>query len=200
MTVETQTGRIDLLRHGEPIGGRRFRGGVNDPLSEKGWLQMRLATEGERWALVVTSPLSRCAEFANALARDQGIPCHTLETLREFSFGQWEGRPVDEVLASDGAALRRFWADPLRHGAPGGESLTHFQARIEAAWVACVELAGRRPALVVAHGGVIRMMLARLLGMPSANMFRIEVPYACRTRIGLGEGTAGWLISHGASA
>ena len=32
---------IDLIRHGEPVGGRRYRGGrMDDPLSEKGWAQM----------------------------------------------------------------------------------------------------------------------------------------------------------------
>ena len=33
--------RIDLIRHGEPVGGRRYRGQIDDPLSEKGWKQMR---------------------------------------------------------------------------------------------------------------------------------------------------------------
>lgn len=32
---------IDLIRHGEPAGGRRYRGhGLDDPLTEKGWSQM----------------------------------------------------------------------------------------------------------------------------------------------------------------
>ena len=31
---------IDLIRHGEPVGGRKYRGQTDDPLSEKGWEQM----------------------------------------------------------------------------------------------------------------------------------------------------------------
>ena len=31
---------IDMIRHGEPVGGRRYRGQIDDPLSEKGWRQM----------------------------------------------------------------------------------------------------------------------------------------------------------------
>ena len=31
---------IDLIRHGEPVGGRRYRGHIDDPLSERGWQQM----------------------------------------------------------------------------------------------------------------------------------------------------------------
>jgi alpha-ribazole phosphatase/probable phosphoglycerate mutase len=32
---------LDLLRHGESVGGRKYRGQTDDPLSEKGWAQMR---------------------------------------------------------------------------------------------------------------------------------------------------------------
>jgi len=28
---------IDLLRHGEPVGGRMLRGSTDHPLSETGW-------------------------------------------------------------------------------------------------------------------------------------------------------------------
>ena len=31
---------IDLLRHGEPVGGRMLRGATDHPLSETGWQQM----------------------------------------------------------------------------------------------------------------------------------------------------------------
>ena len=36
--------RADLLRHGEPVGGRKYRGQIDDPLSDKGWNEMRNAT------------------------------------------------------------------------------------------------------------------------------------------------------------
>ncbi len=32
---------VDLLRHGEPDGGQKFRGAVDDPLSPRGWEQMQ---------------------------------------------------------------------------------------------------------------------------------------------------------------
>ena len=59
---------IDLLRHGEPIGGRRYRGHIDDPLSEYGWSEMWHAVSGETpWQQIITSPLRRCREFAEAL-------------------------------------------------------------------------------------------------------------------------------------
>ena len=65
---------IDLLRHGQPDGGDRFRGVRDDPLSETGWQQMRTSVnEMASWDVVVTSPLRRCADFAAELCERHGI-------------------------------------------------------------------------------------------------------------------------------
>ena len=37
---------IELLRHGEPVGGSRYRGQLDDALSERGWKQMWQAVGG----------------------------------------------------------------------------------------------------------------------------------------------------------
>lgn len=50
---------VDLLRHGEPAGGKKFRGAVDDPLSPLGWQQMRAAVGDFRgWQTIVSSPLT----------------------------------------------------------------------------------------------------------------------------------------------
>ena len=60
---------IDMLRHGEPDGGQKFRGAIDDPLSALGWVQMRAAAGDYRdWEAIVSSPLCRCAAFAAELA------------------------------------------------------------------------------------------------------------------------------------
>ena len=60
---------IDLIRHGEPVGGSKYRGQTDDPLSEKGWEQMRAAVGDHRpWEAILTSPLARCRAFAEKLA------------------------------------------------------------------------------------------------------------------------------------
>ena len=52
---------IDIIRHGEPVGGKRYRGQIDDPLSEKGWQQMRDAVAGHNpWDVIISSPLARC--------------------------------------------------------------------------------------------------------------------------------------------
>ena len=43
---------IDLIRHGEPVGGRKYRGQIDDPLSDKGWTQMRQAVADHKPEMV----------------------------------------------------------------------------------------------------------------------------------------------------
>lgn len=198
--MECRDTLVDLIRHGEPVGGRRFRGETDDPLSERGWRQMREAIgKGEGWQAVVTSPLRRCAEFAEKVAGDMGIPLETVADLREMAFGEWEGRTAVEVLAEGPGDLAGFWEDPENGRIPGGEDLPAFQARVVGAWEDLVHRHAGQHLLVVAHGGVVRVLLAHVLGLPLANLFRLEVAYADRSRIRV-DGGGARLVAHGTHA
>ena len=193
---------FDLIRHGEPEGGPMFRGSQDDPLSELGWRQMREAIrEKDQWDVIISSPMLRCREFARELAIVLGIPLHEDGRLREIGFGAWEGKTSAAIMASDGDALQRFWADPVENPPPGGEAVLAFHARVSEAWRHWQqELAGQR-VLLVAHGGVIRMILAEVLGLPAGRSFTaLAVPYACRSRVRLDisdHGLLQCLESHG---
>ena len=175
---------IDLIRHGMPEGGQRYRGWLDDPLSDEGWQQMEQALEKRQpWDLIVTSSLIRCADFANSFGEKLQRPVQVEERLREISFGEWEGRTAGEIIEESPNAITRFWNDPINHPPPGGESLDRFSQRVEAAWSdLCVEHRGKH-ILLVSHGGVIRMIIGQLLGMPLNNLFRLEVPMAAVSRI-----------------
>ncbi|CAM5610027.1 RNase H type-1 domain-containing protein OS=Streptomyces antimycoticus OX=68175 GN=SSPO_069470 PE=4 SV=1 [Streptomyces antimycoticus] len=94
-----------LLRHGEtPLTPeKRFSGsGGTDPgLSDVGRHQAErvaaaLAARGTIQA-IVTSPLRRCRETAEAVARRLGLDVRVEEGLRETDFGAWEGLTFAEV-------------------------------------------------------------------------------------------------------
>lgn len=175
---------VDLMRHGEPVGGRRYRGQLDDPLSEEGWRQMRAAVADHApWHSVVSSPLSRCAAFAGELAARHGLPLELEPRLKEISFGAWEGRTAQELTEADPQALLRFWSDPLRHTPPGGEGLPEFRDRVIPAWEALLDRHAGRHLLLVTHAGVMRMVLRHLLDMPLDRLFRFQVEYACVTRV-----------------
>ncbi|HKL78506.1 MAG TPA: histidine phosphatase family protein, partial [Gammaproteobacteria bacterium] len=103
---------IDLLRHGEPEGGKKYRGQTDDPLTGNGWQQMWQATGPVRpWTRIVTSPLRRCAAFAESLAAEAGTPLAWDRRLMEVDYGHWAGRTLAEVRAEDPDTLAAFQTD-----------------------------------------------------------------------------------------
>ncbi|WP_290650911.1 histidine phosphatase family protein [Aquisalimonas sp.] len=196
---------VDLLRHGQPEGGQRYRGHQDDPLSHVGWEQMRAAVGArDRWDAVITSPLLRCRAFAQAIADERGIPLHVEPAFKEISFGRWEGLKAEEILARDGDRLAAFWSDGDANPPPGGEELGAFHARVAGAWARWTERLWGQHVLLVAHGGVIRMIVAEVLEVPPTRiMAGLHVPYACRSRVRMDRtehGLLTCLVAHGGAA
>jgi len=180
MTVQTT---LDILRHGVPVGGRRYRGQIDDPLSETGWQEMRAATAGARpWQAIISSPLSRCRAFAEELAAETGLPLSLDARLKEVGFGSWEGKTAAELTATDPTAVLAFKRDPVGCRPPGAEPLEAFHARVTAAFEAIIRDHAGQHVLVVAHAGVIRMAICHVLGMPAAHAYRLQVGSAALAR------------------
>lgn len=95
-----------------------------------------------------------------------------------MSFGEWEGRSAAELIQTDAERLRLFWADPNAHTPPGGEPLGQFRSRVMAAWHRIVSDHGTGGALVVTHGGPIRLLRAVQTGTPLSALLSIDVPHA----------------------
>jgi alpha-ribazole phosphatase len=170
--------RVEVLRHGEPEGGARYWGEMDVALSAKGWEQMRAAVAGRTWDVIVSSPLKRCAAFAETLAAELGVRCRTDSDLREMSFGTWQGHSAAELMQTDAERLQQFWADPGTHTPPGGEPLAALRARVMDAWPRIVTAGSGERILVVTHSGPIRLLRAAQLGTPLSALLSIEVPHA----------------------
>jgi probable phosphoglycerate mutase len=176
---------IDLIRHGEPVGGRRYRGQCSDdPLSERGWEQM-WSVVGDRapWHQIVSSPLARCRAFAAALATRRGLPLAVEPRFREVGLGTWEGLTPDQVKAREPWNFEAFYQDPARNRPPGAESLEELARRVGKAFEETVAGHPGRHLLVVAHAGVIRALIGHLLHAEAARWYRIRVDYAGVTRV-----------------
>ena len=175
---------IDFIRHGEPVGGRKYRGQIDDPLSEKGWAQMRNAVGDHKpWSRIVSSPLSRCRAFAEELSGRHGLPLHFEDRLKEVGFGVWEGKTAAQLNEEDPLQLPRFKADPENSRPHGAEPLHDFYIRVAAGVDSLLEKHAGEHILVVCHAGVIRMALAHGLQIPLVNAYRIDVPSAGVTRM-----------------
>lgn len=168
--------RLDLLRHGETELGGGLRGSLDDALTEKGWAQMRAAVvEQGPWDRLVSSPLQRCARFAEELGAQLGLPVQLDKDLQELHFGTWEGQSAAALMDTDAEALGLFWADPYAFTPPQGEPVVEFSTRVLAAVERLhVAYAGER-VLLISHGGVMRLLLAQARGLPREQLLNVEV-------------------------
>lgn len=176
---------IDLLRHGEPEGGRKFRGySIDDPLSEKGWQQMRDAVgDYDQWNCVVTSPLLRCKAFAEELAEKYKIPVTIKPDFEEVGFGDWEGKTADEILRNNPEEYESFYRDPVNFRPENAEDIDVFCDRVVDSYKQVLEEHRNQHCLIVAHAGVIRAIVAHILDATPLGMYRINVKNAGMVRI-----------------
>lgn len=163
--------RLYLARHGETewnaIG--RLQGHTDIPLNEQGRVQalaLAAALVGEGIASVVTSDLARAHETGAIVARTLGLAGpHIVPALRERGFGVFEGLTREQCLAQYPVAWRA-WLDQ-RDVPEGAESLEDATLRMHRALETLVEDEGG-PALVVSHGGIMRLWLIDVLREPIA--------------------------------
>ena len=192
---------IDLLRHGDVEGGRKYRGQLDDPLSELGWKQLRTATSKKQdWQHIITSPLKRCAEFADELSQTHSIPLKTESKLKEVSFGLWEGKTAEQLLSNEPKEIKEYWDDPINVTPPQGECLLDFEKRIMTAWVKMLHEYQGQHILMLSHAGVMRIIICNVLGMPLTELFKLDVALAKFSRIQIEHADGkDWprLISHG---
>ncbi|MBV9465777.1 MAG: histidine phosphatase family protein [Solirubrobacterales bacterium] len=177
-----------LARHGETDDNRepiRVQGFTDTPLNETGRRQAAALAErlaSEQIVSLWSSDLSRARETADIVGARIGLTPRLDRRLREANRGDWEGLRFIDVEREDpeGYEAWRRAGDQFRF--PGGESLREQQQRVNAA---LQEVHGSEalPALVVCHGGTIRVMLC--LGDPRglAAFHEFEVPNTAVVRL-----------------
>lgn len=164
---------ILFVRHGETDWNReaRLQGQREVHLNALGRRQAArngrvltgLIRPGER--RFVASPLARARDTMGVILASLGQPANaftTDERLKELTYGDWEGLTLAEIADGDAAAVAARQAAKWGFLPPGGESYAMLAERI-GPWLA--ELDG--PTLVVAHGGVMRVLLHLVAGLPA---------------------------------
>ena len=101
---------------------------------------------------VVTSPLQRCEQLAQALlALQPDLTVNKDARLQEMNFGAWEGQPWADIARADLEAWTTDFANYRSGG--NGESVNMFMARVAAAFDALPRTADT---LWITHAGVMR--------------------------------------------
>ncbi|MEU5608841.1 bifunctional RNase H/acid phosphatase [Streptomyces sparsogenes] len=175
-----------LLRHGETAltPEKRFSGsGGSDPrLSPVGRRQAELvaaalAARGTIQA-VVSSPLTRCVETAEAVAARLDLDVRIEEGLRETDFGAWEGLTFGEVRERYPDDLQAWLTSSKTAPTGGGESFATVARRVALARDQLVARYAGRTALLVTHVTPIKTLVRLALGAPPEALFRMEISAA----------------------
>ncbi|MGY2399863.1 alpha-ribazole phosphatase family protein [Pseudomonas sp. SDO5271_S396] len=167
---------LDLLRHGETESGGGLRGSLDDALTARGWEQMRAAVVNQGpWDRLVSSPLQRCARFAEELGARLALPVSLDKDLQELHFGAWEGQSAAALMETDAEALGLFWADPYSFTPPDGEPVSEFSRRVMGAVSRLHQAYAGQRVLLISHGGVMRLLLAQARSLPREQLLNVEV-------------------------
>lgn len=174
---------IYLLRHGKIAASspRRFVGQLDLPLTQEGKEQIaRLADFFTTRPIdrIFCSPLSRCRQSGSILGERLEIIPETISELAEISLGNWEGLTASEVEKRHPGQYAARGKDIATFRPENGES---FQDLLSRTWpiFATIGSAADERIAVVAHAGVNRVLLCRILGMPLANLFLLAQDYGC---------------------
>lgn len=119
------------------------------------------------------SPLSRTRRTMELVRTGLGLPPERYgvdDRLRELSFGRWEGSTWSEIARAEPAAAASRRRDRWNFVPPGGESYAHLLARV-APWLADLP----PDAVVVAHGGVARVLLHHASGLGTERATRDDI-------------------------
>lgn len=137
---------------------------------------------GAQW---VVTPLRRTQQTAAAIIAARGDSPAWLEVpaFMEQNFGEWQGRPRDEVAAKQPERWNQFWLAPAEHAPPGGESFADLVARTRGAVAEISEREAGSDIIAVTHGGTIRAALAVALNLPPAQALAFVVDNCSLTRL-----------------
>lgn len=134
--------------------------------------------EAQRLAAVYTSNLSRAVKSAEIIARPYKLKPIQMKELRERSFGIWEGMSFTEIKERYPEEFSAWAGNPLKYSPVEGESTVEVEKRVMKAVNRILKKHKGDEIAIVSHGGVSRIILCNILGIPLENIFRIEQDYA----------------------
>lgn len=180
---------IFLFRHGETewnaIG--RIQGQLDSRLTARGREQARAmglalrsvagATCGDM--LLYASPLGRVRETVLLAAEAAGLDmavCRFDDTLREITWGEWDGLTRLEIDQRTPGAMAEREHAKWRHQPPGGESYEAAALRVQPFLDAVLASAAERPVALFSHGAVGRVLRGLYMALPSEDIVVLDEP------------------------
>lgn len=186
--MDPGTTRLYLVRHGQTAFSARlcYSGRRDIPLTDLGRQQAQQAGQALRQAgvdAVWSSPLSRAADTARAISAATGAPVTIDQRLTEVDYGPLEGLDRESARQQFGDEFDAWRQEPMTCPIPGVESLATALERVRE--VTGEVLANSGCPVIVAHQGILRVVLMALGQLDGADYFKVRFAEADPLEIAL---------------
>lgn len=177
---DKKTFDIFIVRHPEVENYKEniFNGTIDVDLSQKGHKQAEILYDffkDKDIKVVFSSPMKRCLAVAEKFKKT----CRVIikNNLKERSFGIFEGLSWENVEKLHPKKAKDFLNDPFFYRVQNGESFFNVKNRVIPE-INEILKAGENT-LIVAHGGINRVIISHLLDMKDESVLKISQDYAC---------------------
>jgi len=180
--------RLHLLRHGQVdgFGDKRYNGQGDVRLTDLG-RQQSAAFAGrfqhQKLSAIYSSDLFRCRVAADQIALLQEAQPEYREELRELHIGDWQGQTWQQLQRDYPDLWQARLDDIVNVSPPSGESLLQMAQRVRPVIKQIISAHVGGEIVIVAHGGVNRVILLDAIGAPLERMFHIEQDFGCHNII-----------------
>ena len=176
--------RLYIVRHGELVTSKEWRyvGQMDVELNDAGKQQIKKLCSrlsSEQIDRIFSSDLNRTMESANIIGNKLVIVNEPMSEFREIDLGVWEGYTLGEIEEKFPDDLLKRSEDIMDFRVENGESFSDVNKRVIPKIMDIIEDNVGKRILVVAHGGVNRIIIADALGLNINNIPRLEQNYAC---------------------
>lgn len=171
---------IYLVRHGETAWNveGRFQGQSDTPINETGRQQadaLGRYLKGKNLQAIYTSDLIRALDTSRIIAAYHNVDIKPDPRLRELNFGSWEGMDYYEIQSKHPIVLTEWQENILKTAPPGGESLEQLAKRVQVVYEHIISIDLKDEILIVAHGGVLQVLLCYALNLPFQNYWQFHL-------------------------
>jgi alpha-ribazole phosphatase/probable phosphoglycerate mutase len=181
--MDTYT-RLYLVRHGQitNFSEGRFNGHTDVDITELGIRQMEIIAarlKNEKLAGVYCSNLIRTKKGAEIIAEPHGLIPKQYSNLSELNAGLWEGLNMEEIEERFPGALNERGRRIVDYRIPEGESIGDLAGRVIPALKEILNVNHGESVVLIAHGGVNRVILADAMKLNLINFYSIEQGFGC---------------------
>ena len=140
---------------------------------------MNSRTKSENIDVLLSSDLRRTKKGAEIIGSILNLQSYPHADFREINIGRWEGLTRDEILSKYGEEFAGRSTNLAGYRISGGESFLDLKERVLRRLTIILEQYQGKNIVLVAHGGVNRVVLCHVLGIDLNNLLRVDQDYGC---------------------